>query len=79
MTRKLYADAGCYADALALAARDRSAWSAAERAALGRLAGGGAAPLIAMRRRWFFAGGRYTFVVERAAGGGYAVARVPAG
>jgi hypothetical protein len=79
MTRRIYPEAGCYGDALAHASRDRTAWSAAERAALGRLSGAGAAPLIAMRRRKFFADGRYTFVVERAAGRGFAVARVAPG
>jgi hypothetical protein len=77
MTRKFYPGACCYADALTRAAREQSSWAAAERAALGRLVGAGAAPLISMRRRWFFADDRYTFFVERVAGCGYAVGLVP--
>jgi hypothetical protein len=77
MRGKLYPDAGGFMDAVAAAARDRSGWSAGERAALGRIAERGAAPLIRMRRRWFFVCGEFTFVVERARGGGFAVARVP--
>jgi hypothetical protein len=58
-------DAPGFADAVAAAGRDRSAWMAGERAAPGRIAAPGAAPLIRMRR-WFFAAGEFAFVVERA-------------
>ena len=77
MRSKLYPEAGGFVDAVAAAARDRAGWSAGEGAALRRIAARGAAPLIRMRRRWFFVCGEFTFVVERARGGGYAVARVP--
>jgi hypothetical protein len=69
-------DAEGFADAVA-AARDRAGWSAGERAALGRIAARQVAPLIRMRGRWFFVRGEFTFVVERARGGGFAVSRVP--
>jgi hypothetical protein len=56
---------------------DQSGWSAGERAALRGIAAQRTDPLIRMWRRWFFACGGFTFVVERAWGGGFAVARVP--
>jgi hypothetical protein len=74
---KLYPDAVCFAGAVEAASRDRGSWSAGERAALGRIVGQGVEPVVRMRRRWFFLAGRYTFVVERPRGGGYAVTRVP--
>jgi hypothetical protein len=77
MPGNLDPDAPVFADAAA-AARDRSAWSAGERAALRRVVARYVAPLI-RTRRWFVAAGEFTFVVERARGGGYAVARVPSG
>ena len=77
MRSKLYPDAGCFADAVAAASRDRAAWSVGERAALKGIAGRSAAPLIRTRRRWFFVTGEFTFVVERPRGGGFSVARVP--
>jgi hypothetical protein len=77
MTNKTYPDAGSFLGAIEAAARDRAAWTPGERAALRRIGGEGAAPLIRTRRRWFFAAGAYTFVVERPRGGGFTVARVP--
>ena len=77
MRSKLYPDAGCFADAVAAASRDRAAWSLSERAALNRITVRCAAPLIRTRRRWFFVTGKFTFVVERPGGGGFTVARVP--
>jgi hypothetical protein len=52
-------------------------WSAGERAALGRIVDLRIAPLIRMRRRWFFVTGAFAFVMERPRGGGYSVSRVP--
>jgi hypothetical protein len=77
MRSKLYPDAEGFADAVAAASRDRAAWSAGERAALGRIVDLRIAPLIRMRRRLFFVTGAFTFVVERPRGGGYSVSRVP--
>ena len=77
MRSKLYPEAGGFLDAVAVAARDSAGWSAGERAAPGRIAARQVAPLIRMRGRWFFVRGEFTFVVERARGGGYAVARLP--
>ena len=76
MRSKLYPNAGSFVEAVA-AARDRASWSAGERAAPGRIAARQVAPLIRMRGRWFFVRGEFTFVVERARGGGFAVSRVP--
>ena len=70
MRSKLYPDAEGFADAVAAASRDRAAWSAGERAALGRIVDLRIAPLIRMRRRRFFVTGAFTFVVERSRGGG---------
>jgi hypothetical protein len=77
MRSKLYPDAGGFVDAVAAAARDRTSWSAGERAALGRIAARRAAPLIRMRRRWFFAAGEFMFIVERRRGEGFTLTRVP--
>jgi hypothetical protein len=77
MRSKLYPDAGCVADAVAAASRDRAAWTVSERAALRGIAGRCPTPLISMRRRWFFVTGKFVFVVERPRGGGFSVARVP--
>ena len=77
MRSKLFPDAGCYADAVTAASQDRAAWSAGERAALGRIVDLRIAPLIRMRRRLFFVTGAFTFVVERQRGGGYSVSRIP--
>ena len=77
MTSKLYPDARDFAGAVEAASADRGAWSAGERAALKRIGGQGVAPVIAMKRRCFYVVGAFTFVVERARGGGFTVARVP--
>ena len=77
MRSKLYPDAAGFTDAVAAASRDWTTWSLSERAALNRIAGRSAAPLIRTRRRWFFVTGKFTFVVERRRGGGFSVARVP--
>ena len=79
MTSKLYPDARNFAGAVEAASADRAQWSAGERAALKRIGGQGVVPVIKMKRRCFFVTGAYTFVVERARGGGYSVARVPPG
>jgi hypothetical protein len=48
-----------------------------ERAALTRIVDQGIDPVIRMRRRWFFATGAHTIVVERSRGGGFTVGHVP--
>ena len=77
MTSKLYPDARCFAGAVEAASADRAAWAAGERAALKWIRGQRVAPVIRMKRRCFYVVGRFTFVVERARGGGFTVARVP--
>jgi hypothetical protein len=77
MTSKLYHDAVCFMGAVDAASRDRSGWSAGERAALKRIGTGQIASVIRMRRRCFFVVGEHTFVVERTRGGGFTVTRVP--
>jgi hypothetical protein len=77
MPSKIYPDARCFVTAIEAAARDRAAWPAGDRAALRHIVDLGIAPVIRMRRRWFFVTGRHTFVVERTRGGGFTVARVP--
>lgn len=79
MTSKLYPDVRSFAGAVEAASADRAAWSRPERAALKRIGEQRIAPVLAMKRRCFFVTGGYTFVVERARGGGYGVARVPSG
>ena len=56
-TSKLYFDARCFGGVVEYASRDRAAWSAGERAALNQIGGQGIAPVIRMKRRWFYTTG----------------------